>query len=661
MLSVPFGSAELNIPIRFEYDNMGFELNIAGETIGKFKFRLSVAKDITNIEEALDEFLTKNPQYVTFYNHGVGDKNRINIPDGDNIIFNHIVQWCKHWNIDITEFNKLVDIVNKFGNDTDPLTFKINGQIFDQSTSLITNYTDLMANGTNIEFTNTTICDTTTSNLYQRNEHNYMLAPIFNMNTEIKFQTLSNTSSQTFNFDDPIVYMDVISNKIPLYIFRNKLVPLFALKYINPRLQYILDDILNMSKRKYSHFILCLDDIFSISSMELLNDISMVHGIDIEDLHKEAVTYMSKDNPAMYRFFYKRADVIAEIINTIPKFIDDFPFNNQRFAIPNISARPQTSLQWMMTNIIALKTINFNSYLKKLDLSFIKDVKGNTKTLLTAIHTPIKTLDMYLKYTHMLTDDGIFKDAVMHTKVQGDSNLYEYGMREDELAKICNQMIDFIADGKRIFNEYPDPVDLGEMGIIKMVPVTGTYLKQMRNTIYNHRMEIKITLDYKLQQLHKSSKTNNLMKCDVNLSPELEECRIKFKDEMILLGSTLKHCLGTYTESNDLFFRRENVCAQIRMPTFQLGQCYDREDKITEKSKEFGEWLITNINMWCARLYHEDITAETGIELNDFDDYIDEIGDIVRQNNMFRLLTGDHVNTRCYANGVAERLNVVDG
>lgn len=625
MMALPFPRAELTRPLRFKYNKNEFNISIDGESIGTFKFCLSIAKDITHIESAIDIFLTSNPQYIKFYSESdVECEGKIRIPDGAQLIFNHLEKWCDHWHINMDGFATLSKIVDKFGNNNVPLAFKLY-EDYNYNYIYNDNIYSIDFNGNFINTIYNNINASTTPSVRTWN-----LVPEFDLDYDFDIIMYPRNLHESDNQLDSIDNVSIIDMEtISLSILTNRLIPLIALRCINNKLEYILDDILSMSKAKYSYFIMCLNDVFKLhksTAIDLYNELHTRYETDIELLNTDIIHSLSDNNQVLYKLFYDRAGIIADIPNTIPTLIEKFPFQFQEFAIPHISAIPQTPLQWMMTNILAQKDIEIKTHFDKLEMGFRKDVKYNTKKLIYAIHCSDKALSMFLKYQHVLDEDG----KLIYNVVNTSASVYEHGLDEHQLKKYCESMIEFIADGERIFNEYREPIEIEGVGIIKMAPINGTYLKKIRNSIYNHRMENKVTLDYKLQQLRKNDATDNQMTCGYSVPDILEECRIKYKDEMILLGSTLKHCLGNYIHSNDLFFRRESVCAQVIIPDFTLGQCYDRNNKPTVASKSFGKWIEMQLDLWYAREIHKEITDNTGIRLNEFETHIDAVRTYVK-------------------------------
>jgi hypothetical protein len=229
--------------------------------------------------------------------------------------------------------------------------------------------------------------------------------------------------------------------------------------------------------------------------------------------------------------------------------------------------------------------------------------------LLPYIHASDKVLEMYLRYIDALDENGKYKisHAIGYVSTSDqtlrmrDDVVIPFGMTEDRLKTICTDMLRFIADGKNIHTTYPNPIEIEEYGTIKMSPIEGTLLKQLRNSIFNHRMETKISLEVKLKSLiGNATEEENAMKCPITLPEELETYRIKRKSDMIGIGKILGHCIGNYTNSSDIFFRKDTVCAQVKIDSMLINQCYDAHNKVTETSQQFNEWLTNALVIFMA-------------------------------------------------------------
>jgi hypothetical protein len=142
-------------------------------------------------------------------------------------------------------------------------------------------------------------------------------------------------------------------------------------------------------------------------------------------------------------------------------------------------------------------------------------------------------------------------------------------------------MLQIISDGARIHEQQKDNVYS-----IPFVSVEGSPMRMLRNAIYNHRQEQELKKKHKLQV-----KDYTLPNPPIQLPEWMEKIRIKTAHDMIKAGVECEHCIGSYANSTDLFFRHGNVCAQVFRSNLQIGQCYDARDQITVQSKELKRKL----------------------------------------------------------------------
>jgi hypothetical protein len=161
-----------------------------------------------------------------------------------------------------------------------------------------------------------------------------------------------------------------------------------------------------------------------------------------------------------------------------------------------------------------------------------------------------------------------------------------------------------------------------------MSPIKGSISRKLQNSIYNHRAETKISLETKLALFVNADGSNDLMQLptEYTLSNELDQYRIKNKSHMIFLGKDLKHCLGTYAESSDLFFRKNKVCAKVNKKTFNIDMCYDYHNTTTDDSKAFN--LELQNLLWKQKksmVLHTICTPETNAEYWEMDEHKDAL------------------------------------
>lgn len=136
-------------------------------------------------------------------------------------------------------------------------------------------------------------------------------------------------------------------------------------------------------------------------------------------------------------------------------------------------------------------------------------------------------------------------------------------------------MYQIVMDGARMYRDMRANTEG-----VSFVPVTGSCMHMLRNALYNHHQEQEYTKKRRL-----SGVNHNMPESPVKLPDWIEKIRIKTAHEMITAGIECQHCIGSYTNSNDIFVREGNICAQIMRDTFNIQQCYDVHDHITPASK----------------------------------------------------------------------------
>jgi len=140
-----------------------------------------------------------------------------------------------------------------------------------------------------------------------------------------------------------------------------------------------------------------------------------------------------------------------------------------------------------------------------------------------------------------------------------------------------SHLIQTIMDGIRLYNQYKD-----NLFGVSFVPVTGSPMRMIRNAMYNHRQEQDIQKKRRL-----SVADFNLPVYYFKLPDWIEKIRIKTAHEMIKAGIECQHCIGSYTNSMDIFVREGDVCLQIGHRDLNIMQCFDIGDRITDKSNDF--------------------------------------------------------------------------
>jgi len=133
-----------------------------------------------------------------------------------------------------------------------------------------------------------------------------------------------------------------------------------------------------------------------------------------------------------------------------------------------------------------------------------------------------------------------------------------------------------LLDGIRIEERWLDnPYD------ILIHEIKGSPKKMIQKAIFNHNQQREIS-----RQEIKGQPNWNMPKPPIALPEWLEDKRLKTAHDLIIAGEECHHCIGSYTDSNDIFIRDGDVCVQIDRNDYQIVQCYDINDRHTEKSRD---------------------------------------------------------------------------
>lgn len=608
--SVPYAGVRLANPVIINYRSHHFYVvctDVTGVrwTSDLIPFSVSLVTDITRIVEQVNKYVSEIPASIVF----TSEECDMSIGDWKSIVSTHMHHWMIAYRINAK------DIEMYLNRPIPEEKFKIF-----QSDRIY--YTDTY--NSNIYDTYSRISTTGTSN-------NYNVMPAF---PAIKFRIPRNEKF-SLNLlqciypdehrDLDLVQPEQVSLTLCLDDLRGSIsIPLLAMMSAFPHNRYFMKDYLSMpaEAKKYlenfiEHIIATSRKVqANITQAPYIQDLCSVHGVNIEEmLNNEVPHQLAREynmDASSLNYIIHNTVIVWNYVTRIKehKILYKYPMSGI-CSIPAISAYPQTAFQWVLTNEMAKRSFDLAKSLCDGNFMevFVKNERENTRILLPYIHASDKVLEMYLRYIDALDENGKYKlrhtvgvvNTSDNTLAMHDDVVIPFGMTEERLRTVCNDILRFIADGKNIQTTYPDPIEIVDYGTIKMSPVEGTLLKQLRNSIFNHRMDAKISLEVKLKALiGDATEEENAMKCSVTLPQELEHYRIKRKSDMIGIGKILGHCIGSYTNSSDLFFRKDTVCAQVKLDTMMISQCYDAHNKTTEASQEFKDWLTNELVVFMA-------------------------------------------------------------
>ena len=331
------------------------------------------------------------------------------------------------------------------------------------------------------------------------------------------------TSCIEYRHLDGISSMDLGS----LGLFNNaKVVSFIREKFVIPSL-LTTTCLLSGDVRKYF-----ISDLLAMSEVKVAYYLKMLDGLVYDGFHNPfmfSIAYCKKK--ALGTGFMNQAyleKIHKYIVDNFPNIIDKFPFKSLRYCIPSISTVPTTSFQWLLTNYIC-KTEHNN------DLSFEmntlpyhnsdKEIREHTACLLEYVNADDKAFELYCEHIRVDSDSmfdffdkiaGMDKKGYLQTaKAFGYTveELSEYDIQmmgtpntENFVYEHIRGMLKFIEDGKELYKMYPTEYQCEGGYVVKLVPVEGTILKEVRNAIYNHNEEKKISVEEKLKLLYTRSK-----------------------------------------------------------------------------------------------------------------------------------------------------------
>lgn len=332
---------------------------------------------------------------------------------------------------------------------------------------------------------------------------------------------------------------------------------LLSLIHTDKEKEYFLDDLLKFPVAKTVYI---LEQILKETFPKELTDNPIfsyikTHGID---------SIKRKETENLF-------DRYSDIIRNMPNSIDRFPLY-ESCHVPTLSVYPETEFQWALVNNYMISN------------RFALNTTELTHVLLPYIQASEKAVELY---------KNIRAEEHNTWRIYVDNSC-------DKKYELSGMLM-YIEDGKQIYERYKGHTVEKEGRLLRMKEIKGSFLKQIKNSIYNHNIEKKMSIEEKLQLLL-SEKTEPDMPIDIELSEVLEDHRIKTKKEIIILGKELGHCLGTKVDSKDLFFRLDTVCLQVSIEDKRVVQCRDIKNSITDKSKAFElficeEFAKININL----------------------------------------------------------------
>ena len=288
-------------------------------------------------------------------------------------------------------------------------------------------------------------------------------------------------------------------------------------------------------------------------------------------LHSDIYNVMKKD---IMRYPVAFGQEIVETLHRVksqPSTIADY--NQILKAIPEVFKKNRYGLGFDRSQAEAYKgplpTTRWGWYAFRVSLSLLQEEMidfGGIPANTARVYRNRNEAHQDFAHKLMFSDIGVWHYYKKAMHINGP-----YKTRE------IRHMFQTVVDGARFYREYEDNAHK-----VSFVPVEGSAMRMIRNAIYNHRQQQELTKQDRL-----TSKDFDMPKPPIKLPDWIENIRIKTAHAMITAGIECQHCIGSYTNSHDIFVREGNLCAQIYSDTLQVIQCFDVRDQITKASEGF--------------------------------------------------------------------------
>ena len=598
-ISLPFKGVRIQFPFGLISENNKYQVCIGEHRTEVLPFKASLSSCIEDIQANIKLIIMNNPKYLELLPYTTDDNvstSTVHIVNNDEFVISFVQLWCEYWHINIHDLSNIAKLSLR-----KPDLFI--GPIKQPTISFVntsnSTYNMLFNNGnTNISYVSSGTPNATTPYYFPNNCD--ALDIIIDTNVEIKFISMA-----PFNMD---VNDNVIEPERDSFNVRNINADYQYILTLNAdmyNVSYVIKDLLKLPYEKFLYF----KKQFS-NMMEIFKEQAHLYEpatlANIERM-KFSLIQCTMDSHYYNRIASMMPILLKNMYMSIPDHLNDFPFDEFCY-IPELSTKPKTGLQWALCNYISKKrNVELCASLLYENKSRSIRIKENTKVLLP-----------YLNVT-----DKLIEDYVIYSNIGKPSNP-SYEWYEDKLTGLFK----LIEDGKKIYSMYPDAMEIEGIGILKMSPIRGSILRQLQNSIYNHRAEVKISLEQKLAVLLANDTNKDTLAEPVHkLSDALEAYRITKKSHLIHLGKILGHCIGTKTDSPNMFFRKDTVCAQVNEYTLEITTCLDAKNKNTDLATAFRTELQELFYLLKKELILPSILELRGLteELLDTDGHLKEI------------------------------------
>lgn len=192
------------------------------------------------------------------------------------------------------------------------------------------------------------------------------------------------------------------------------------------------------------------------------------------------------------------------------------------------------------------------------------------------------------------------------------------------LLDIMSESFKYLADAKLLADKYAGmSVHDSNGNVVRMQPLKGSFRRMLKDAKYNHNVErLFLAASLKVDDSTGLPVGNTPLWVpeDASLPVELEEKRVKTREELIMLGKQLNHCVGSRADcKGKLFYNEGTVVAEVDYKLGSVTECRDARNRITDSSMKFTGVLLSSFpNVSTAG--HRYLRAQGRYQLEDWKD-----------------------------------------
>lgn len=559
-ISLPFKGVRISVPFGVISENNKYRVCIGEHRTEALPFKASLFSCIEDIQKNVKPIVMHNPKYlelVPYTADGNTDTKELNPVNNDEFVFSFVQLWCQHWRISLQDLSNLAKLsVRK----PEPFTGPIKPITFISTAS--STYNMFMNNGTGTGSISYISSSTTNStNPYYSSINNVdNLEIIIDTDVVINFMYMP-----PINMNDNDTFIEPERDSFNLRSINSEYQYMLTVNADIYNGGYVIKDLLKLPYEKFLYFKTQYSKVLELfkEQTHLYEQATMAN---LEKI-KVSLVECTKESHYYGTLCHMMPNMLKTMYMLIPDHLKEFPLDGFCY-VPALSTKPKTDLQWALCNHISKQkhTEWCASMIYENKHRSIR-IKENTKLLLPYLNVTDKLMDDYCAYSNVIKPENPSVDW------------YENNF---------TGLLKLIDDGKKIYAMYPEPMEIEGIGTLKMSSIHGSLLRQLQNSIYNHREEVKVSLEQKLAVLLANDTNKDTLAEPVHkVSDALETYRITKKSHLIHLGKLLGHCIGTKTDSTNMFFRKDTVCAQVNEHSLYISTCLDAKNKNTDKSSAF--------------------------------------------------------------------------